>query len=102
MRIGIAFGMAVWAAMWNEAIHESFDVCGYIGICVFIDGHCCSGVGDVKVASSLLNPRRIDEGLNFPSDIHELSAAVCADSKAFAFRHDERNRNTRGKREIKA
>src|SRR5882762_9221598 len=79
VRIGIAFGVAVRAAIGDQPIHDSIDVGGDIGVGVLVNGYASRGMRDVHVARSLLNTGRSDGGLDFAGDVYELRAAVGAD-----------------------
>src|SRR5882762_125929 len=55
VRIGIAFGVAVRAAIGDQSTHDSSNVGGDIGVGVLVNGYASRGVRDVHVARSLLN-----------------------------------------------
>jgi len=80
IRIGIALSVAVWAAVWNEAVHDAFEIGSDVRVCVLVDGDARGGVRDVYVADSLLDAGFGDQRLDFAGYVNELRAAVGADA----------------------
>jgi len=80
VRVGIAFGVTIRAAVGDEAIHNALEIGRDVGIGVFIDCHAGSGVRDIDVANPLLDAGFGNQGLDFGGYVNELRTAVGADA----------------------
>ena len=75
VRVGIAFAVFVWAAVWDQTIKGGFYVAGHVWIGVFVDGDGGGGVRDVEMAHAGFDLRFGYEGLDFISHVYKLGAA---------------------------
>ncbi len=80
--IGVALGVLVRAFVGNEAIEDSFDVAGDVGIGVLVDGDSGGGVRNIDVADAAFHIGFPDSLFDFAGYIHKLRAAIGFDAKS--------------------
>jgi hypothetical protein len=88
VRVGVALGVAVRAAVWDEAIQDAFEIGSDVGVGVFVDGDARRSVGNVDVANTLLDSRFGYKALNFVGHVNELRTPIRADAQGFDFCHN--------------
>jgi hypothetical protein len=86
--IGVALGVLVRAFVGNQAIEDSFDVAGNVGIGVLVDDDSGGGVRNVDVADAVLHGGFADSLFDFARDINKLRAAIRFDAESFHYREN--------------
>ena len=86
--IGVALGVLVRAFVGNEAIEDSFDIAGDVGIGVLVDGDPGGGVRNVDVADAAFHIGFADSLFDFAGDIDKLRAAIRFDAESFHYREN--------------
>jgi len=90
VRVSVAFGVAIWAVVWDQAIEDSFDVAGDVNVGVLVDGDSGGGVRNVDVADAAFHIGFADSLFDFAGDIDKLRAAVRFDAESFHYRENAR------------
>ena len=83
--IGVALGVLVRPCVGNQAIEDSFDVAGDVGIGVLVDDDSGGGVRNVDVADAAFHVGFADSLFDFARDINKLRAAIRFEAESFHY-----------------
>ena len=79
----VALGVLVRTFVGNQAIEDSFDVAGDVGVGVFVDDDSGGGVWNIDVADAAFHIGFAESLFDFGGYVYKLRAAIRFDAESF-------------------